>query len=117
MKIITYSAVIKQSNTGRIWVEEYSDLVVDDMTELRHCQFLIKRFNETLRPRESPREVVNVRPIIKNLNRNHKWQKVSLVTEKGGYDVYRCAICGATGKRYGLAGFVTPDRKFTIFCK
>jgi hypothetical protein len=117
MKTISYVAVIEEIDSDRTWKESFSDLVVDNMTILQHCEFMIKRFNATLRPGELPRKVISVRPTDKPVNRNHRWKKESLVTEKGGYDKYRCSHCGATGKRYGLAAFVTPDRKFTIYCK
>lgn len=117
MKIITYKAIIQEVGTDRTWAEEFSDLVVDDMTILQHCEYMIKRFNDTLRIGELPRKVIRVRQIDKSVNRKHDWKKISLVTEKGGYDRYRCSLCGATGKRYGLAAFVTPDRKSTIYCK
>lgn len=117
MKIINYIAIIGEVGSDRKWKESISDLVTDDMTNLRHCQFIIKRFNNTLRPKEHPREVISVRPTDKKINRQHKWEKISLVTEKGMYDRYRCSHCGATGIRYGLAQFVTPDRKFTIYCR
>lgn len=123
MKIICYKALIKQEGTDQIWNEEFSDLVVDNMTALRHCQFLIEHFNNTLRPGEYPRIVISVRPVkntahLENtVHQKHLWKKMSLVTEKGLYDKYRCELCGATGKRYGLIEFVTPDRKFTIYCK
>ena len=117
MKTIVYKALIKEVGSDRTWVEEFSDLVVDDMDILQHCNFIIGRFNTTLRSGEKPRKVIRVRVIDRPVNRRHDWKKVSLVTEKGGYDIYRCSYCGATGKRYGLAGFVTPDRKSTIYCK
>lgn len=117
MKTINYIALIGEVGSDRIWKEPISDMVVDDMTILRHCQFIIERFNNTLRSKELPRKVISVRPTSKKINRYHNWKKESIVTEKGGYDKYRCSNCGATGKRYGLASYVTPDRKFTIFCK
>lgn len=40
----------------------------------------------------------------------HKWNKMSFSSmEKRGYDVYRCAACGATGTRSALASTVTSD--------
>ena len=117
MKIITYIARIKEVGTNNYWTEKFTDLVVDSMTPMQHCTFLIGRFNDTLHKGERPREVVSTRNSNKVLSRKHDWKKKSLVTEKGGYDKYQCSLCGATGKRFGLAQFVTPDRHFTIYCK
>ena len=116
MKQINYLAVIKEKGTKRRWIEFFSDLVVDEMTNLQHAKFMIKRFNQSLRKSEFPRKVIRVRNSHKRARIRHDWKKVSLVTEKGGFDKYKCLECGATGKRYGLAEFVTPDRKFTIYC-
>ena len=47
----------------------------------------------------------------------HDWQKTSLVTERGGYDRYTCSKCGATGKRWGLSEYITPDKASQKHCK
>lgn len=116
MKQINYIAVIKEKGSKKKWLETFSDLVVDDMTNLQHAKFMIKRFNQSLRKNELPRKVIRVRNTNKRARMKHDWKKDSLVTETGGFDKYKCLKCGATGKRYGLAKFVTPDRKFTIYC-
>lgn len=117
MKTIAYVARIKEIETENIWTEEFSDQVVDSMTPMDHCLFLIKRFNDNLQQGELPRAVISTRNSNKEVFRKHDWKKKSLATEKGGYDKYTCSLCGATGKRYGLAAFVTPDRSFTVYCK
>jgi hypothetical protein len=118
MKQISYTARIKEVGGTTTWTEDYADLVVDEMTPLQHCKFLMSRFNNTLRPGEKAREVLRVRCTpIPNVLKGHNWKKKSLVTEKGGYDNYQCQDCGVTGKRWGLVAFVTPDRKNTIYCK
>jgi len=116
MKIISYKAVIKQVNGNKIWTEIFTDLVVDDMTSLRHCSFLIQSFNDSLRKGELPRKLISVRDLKPKLVRKHNWVREKGRT-KGKYLKYRCSICNATGKRYGKIEFVTPDRKFTIYCK
>jgi len=62
-----------------------------------------------LKPGEKARQLIAAIPI--NKNKSHTWAKYSLVTEKGGYDRYRCSVCGAFGKRHGLSSFVIPDKK------
>lgn len=74
----------------------------------------IEHFNETLRPWERPRELVAALPMKAKC---HSWEKFSLVTEAGGYDIYKCKICGAMGKRYGLQQIVIPDKKSQQWCK
>jgi hypothetical protein len=40
----------------------------------------------------------------------HNWNKMSFSSlEKRGFDIYRCAICSTTGRRYESEAFVTPD--------
>ena len=117
MKTIHYQAIIKLVYKDIIRKETFADLVVDDMTALRHCQFLINRFNETLREGESPREVLRVRTLPEIPQLYHNWNKISFNTDKNGCYQYQCAICGATGIRYGVIAFVTPSRKSTVFCK
>ena len=118
MKQIRYTALIKEVGTSRYWREDFADLVVDSTTPLSHCQFLLCRFNATLRPGEKAREVVRVRstPIPSTL-KEHSWNKTSFTPNKEGWYPYTCASCGATGKRHGTVAFVTPDRKHTIYCK
>jgi len=117
MKQIDYKAIIIERGTKRKWVEVISDLVVDDMTNLRHAKFLIRRFNNSLEKGEKPRRVMRTlnsefKPPI-----SHNWGKVSFSIEKGGYYRYKCANCPATGKRHGTIAYVTPDRNYTIYCK
>jgi hypothetical protein len=118
MKQISYRALIKEIGTKRVWVEDFADLVVDSTTSLSHCRFLICRFNATLREGEKPRRVRITRPteIPDNL-KEHSWNKMSFELVDGKYYIYKCRMCGITGKRYGTVTFVTPDRKSTIYCK
>jgi hypothetical protein len=117
MKQISFKAFIKEQGTDRTWQEEFSDLVVDDMTPMQCAKFLIRRFNDTLRPGEKPREVVRVRSLEVGVLKEHNWGKISFRSDDEGYYPYQCAACGATGKRHGSVNFITPDRKHTIYCK
>ena len=79
----------------------------------------VERFNETLREGEEAREVVRVEELPEDDPRipplRHEWRKTNLVTilakgRRGSYDTQRCERCGATGKRWGIAGDVAPDK-------
>ena len=118
MKQISYRALIREIGTKRIWVEEFSDLVVDSTTPLSHCRFLMCRFNATLRDGEKPRRVRMTRPLdVPDNLKEHNWNKMGFSPDAKGFYPYQCAACGVTGKRYGTVKFVTPDRKNTIYCK
>ena len=92
-------------------------VVEDHVTSEQHAQSIIDYFNSTLRPREQPRVLVSVVETENKATLSHNWVKHSLVTEKGGYDIYKCTQCKATGKKFGLSSGVTPDGKFTEKCK
>lgn len=44
---------------------------------------------------------------------NHNFEKTSLVTERGGFDYYKCTHCGQVGKRYLLNGTLSFDKDVT----
>lgn len=126
MKQLHYNLKAKKAGDPdkNAWLEEQSVSVEDDVTAEQHGRALIDWFNRTLKIGEDAREFVDAIAMdgasavnIKPANVRHTWQKHSLVTQKGGYDVYKCATCGATGKRHGLSAHITPDRRFTEFCK
>jgi hypothetical protein len=72
----------------------------------------LANFNATLRPGERHRTLVRVEVVAEGTSL-HQWRKVSLVTEKGGYDRMECEVCRITGKRYGLGqSGVKVDAKF-----
>jgi hypothetical protein len=118
MKTINYKFVWKDAR-HRI-KEEACRYVEDDVTAIQDAQAMLDNFNRTLRPGELPRTLCNVRE-IKNSKKvaevRHVWEKISLVTKRGGYDRYKCKNCKATGKLHRLGDLVIPDGKFTGFCK
>jgi hypothetical protein len=98
------------------WKETISE-VVEDMTELQHAKLLINKFNNSLKLGELPRRLKLLR-VHKEVGKfRHDWIKKSLVTEKGGYDIYICSNCKATGKRHGLSSTIVPDMEYEQFCK
>lgn len=71
----------------------------------------IRRFNATLRSGERPIVYLGYDILDPDMN-EHDWEKSCLVTQKGGFDTYRCKTCGITGKRHGLRPNVVRDTKY-----
>ena len=131
MKTIHFNLKAKKAGTddSTAWLEEYTYNVPDDVTPEIKGKEIVDFFNRTLRPNEDARvfldsidldnpksEVYFARdretaPKLSVQTLKHTWEKFSLVTEKGGYDIYRCSTCGAKGKRFGLSSTVTPDKR------
>jgi hypothetical protein len=114
MKIV-FIAAHERNSEG--WQEDHETDAAGTPEEI--IQGLLDRFNATLRPGELPRRLVRIVSAEATAPKpmQHRWDKVSLVTEKGGYDRMRCIVCAATGKRYGLGqNGVTPDPKFNNAC-
>lgn len=106
---------VKQVNTGAVWAEEY-DIKNNESPE-KYARNLLEKFNNTLRPNESPRELVGVEVLEEDSDVviKHDWEKQNAVTIMRGnrlYDAYKCNICGVTGKRYGLSAVVERDSGF-----
>lgn len=85
--------------------EEYS--IEDNEDMMVYANNLINNFNKTLRPHESPRELLRVIEIetSKDNHIKHQWEKQNLVTIIHGgenYDKLKCVFCGITAKRYGM---------------
>ena len=104
----------KVGDTGEGWWENYDKPTTDPNQWAKEC---IEQFNMTLRPNESPREVLEVAtvgPSEYDLHEAHDWgEKENLVTVQGRdgslYDTYRCQKCGTTGKRFGVEERIVPD--------
>lgn len=96
-------------HVSQTWREDYNEPDVDDPKAW--ARQLIKDFNANRAGGARSRVLVNVRVCANNVPLPHQWRKTNLVTIQGRrsnvvYDTYRCEMCGATGKRYGLnAGY------------
>jgi hypothetical protein len=121
MKVLRYNLKAKHAGDPdeKAWLEEQNVSVQDDVTPEQHGRKLIDWFNSTCHVGETHREFVDAIALDgkSTVGVRHTWEKYSLVTQKGGYDVYKCSTCGATGKRNGLSSNVVPDKRFTEFCK
>lgn len=103
----------RESGRAFAWWEEFEKDTDDPDT---WAEKTIERFNETLRPGERPRFVVQTEVLDTDSIRDHDWEKTNLVTimkHGSSYDAMRCRRCGITGKRYGLGDVgTTRDHKF-----
>jgi hypothetical protein len=104
---------VKQVGSNTTWKEEY---VINDSDPIEWAKNTIDKFNSTLNPHESPRELVGVE-VLDELEKNnqHNWSKTNLITIVRGssvYDTMKCEKCGISGKRYGLDGWVIRDSKY-----
>ena len=116
MKTIHYKMYVTDGISH--WSEEHTEHVEDTISAFDHAKGMIDFFNSTRFPSERERKLILVRTRLKGEGRlKHTWKKKSIVTEKGGYDIYTCINCGATGKRYGLSNSIIPDKKYNQFCK
>lgn len=106
MKQIDYIMRVKEvgDDDSKAWDEKTSKIVNDNINIVDHAKDAVFFFNSYRKPGEKERMLVSVSPIeaTEEANLPHDWGKVSLMTEKGGYDKMRCKRCGVTGKRYGL---------------
>lgn len=111
MKTIKYTIFVKYADKpdDTAWKEKMSYVVDDSVTEQSHAESIIERFNKSLRPGERPRKLVKIEIEDNDKQIDHQWEKKSLVTQPGGYDIMVCKNCGVTGKRYGLSQSVKID--------
>ena len=99
--------------SGNTWWEEMNKGCLDSRKE---AEEIVAYFNATLKPKESPRELLAVRELLGgDKHPSHQWEKQNAITkiEKGRvFDVYKCNICGVTGKRFGLSEEIKLDAKY-----
>jgi hypothetical protein len=107
-----FKLIVKHKAGDRTWEEEYNKNVDDPY---KWGKEIIEYFNSTLRPREKPRELVDV-IVINDKPTAHDWVKrtdsMSVRCRGGIADIYYCSRCGITAKRYGLEGTIVRDYKY-----
>lgn len=105
---------VKVIETNKVFDETYD--IPNDSNPTEWANELVNQFNTTLRPKESPRELVSVSIVekISTAKHNHEWEKQNLFTNTrngSSYDTMRCSRCGISAKRYGLDR-VVRDAKY-----
>ena len=116
--MIIKAQVCHKDNPDETWEERWvreTDLTRDEAEA--EAKGIIDHFNNTLRSHEKPRKLISFE--IESMGGKHCWEKTNLVTKVSGissYDTYQCTLCGATGKRFGLAGDVSPNNKKDMLC-
>lgn len=105
---------VKKVGHESTWKEEY--VIDNNITPLEWAEKTIEKFNATLYPGESPRELVGVQ-VLNEIDKpnEHKWVKTNLFTIVRGsnvYDTMECEHCRITGKRRGLGSEVARDSKY-----
>jgi len=113
MKRTDFAMLINDLTGGESWVENISCVLDPGESVYDRAKRIIRDYNAYLQPQESPRRVISTRVLKKSTEfLRHVWEKKSLVSQKGGYDIMQCKHCGSTGKRHGLMGFTIIDREF-----
>ena len=92
---------------GGPWWETFDEEECKDEASIKAwVERTIARYNDTLRPHESPRTFVGGIKIVGDGTRQHKWTKLNVFTQddkaRGAYDKLRCTQCGAIARRYGV---------------
>lgn len=112
---------LKCKNIGdpdeKSWWEEYDKPTSDPH---QWAKEIVQYFNDTLRPKEKPRELLEVIVDSEENDNHHKWNKLtSEMTvydnrEKTYFDGYKCSVCGLYARKYGLNGDIQlyPPSKF-----
>lgn len=109
---------IRNVVTGNEWTEDYDKVGIGDNGNIYQANDwankLIESFNDTCRPGESHRELLSTEII--GVSMTHDWVKLTsgMSTSFRGnvVDLFRCKLCGITGKRYGLRTGVKRDSKY-----
>ena len=104
---------IQVTSGGEPWWEEYDKAITDPTNWARH---IVESFNNTLRPGEKKRVLLDVCVLNAASQAEHAWVKQNLVTEiqrASCYDVMKCDHCEITAKRFGIGEAVTLDPRFS----
>lgn len=118
----------RKDSPGVEWSENFDyETVFDQISAEMEANRMLKEFNETLRPGESPRLLL--RTIFGEGDAAprtipHNWEKTNLITiagKKGAgtWDTYKCTACGITAKRHGIGAVFIRDNKYAknVSCK
>ena len=108
----------RNEGSDHTWDEPYDKPeVTDQASAQKWAEGIIEFFNGSLRPGESPRELVGVKVQegTEGSRKDHKWSKQNLTTQRDNrgalYDSMRCSECGITGRRYGM-DLLVLDQKY-----
>ncbi|WYC17885.1 hypothetical protein [Vibrio phage vB_VneS_J26] len=103
---------VVEPETGRAWWETYDEDTDDPKA---YAEAMLENFNATLRPHEKARRIGGL-ITLNTANDFHKWEKLTSgqsVLYKGQVvDLYQCANCQITGKRFGLHPTIVRDHKY-----
>ena len=95
------------------WWEDYA-VATDDPQ--RWAKVTVDNFNATLKPFETPRELIAVEVISNGNEKFHDWVKLTAgmsVNFRGAaVDLMRCNKCGITVKRRGLSSQIIIDSRY-----
>lgn len=105
---------IKVSDDISVWEEELEKNITNPR---KYAEDMIKMFNNTLRPGEKPRTLLDVEILGDPENEElHNWQKRTdgMSVNFRGYtvDIMYCEKCHVTGKRFGMTTRVILDSKY-----
>ena len=107
-----FTVICRNVGEEETWEEKYDENVENPR---KWAEKIIKSFNETLRPYEKPRELVDV-VVLNAKNNKHEWEKrtdgMSVRFRGHLVDLVYCKRCGITGKRYGMSHHVKIDSKY-----
>lgn len=106
---------IRNITTMREWWETYDKDIKAENIEA-WCEATVRAFNNSLRPGEHPRVVLQYEILEDNNHEKHCWEKRSdgqSVMFRGRLcDLMYCSKCHVTGKRFGLSSTVVMDSKY-----
>lgn len=113
-----FRMIIKDEKHDESWIEDEDRPNIKTMEAAQKwAEDTIARFNETLRPFETPRTLISIEDLHDAESNKHVWNKTNLTTIAGKYfgtyDTMECENCRITGKRHGMGDHgVVRDPEF-----
>lgn len=102
-----------EDGSGESWWEDYEEDIDDAQ---KWAEETILFFNNTIRPHEKKRKLLQVVVLDESNDTLHSWEKKTsgMSTQFRGQfcDLMYCTKCGITGKRFGLSTHVKIDSKY-----